>query len=79
MRAVGLSVMGLVAGLVAGILLSELIGIVSYLASGRLVGVRYLPVYLGIAGAVAAPLVHRHGGEACEPTGKHFQRPDARP
>jgi hypothetical protein len=51
--------MGLVAGLVAGILLSELIGIVAYFASGRFVGVRYLPVYLGIAGAVVAPLVHR--------------------
>ena len=59
MRAVGVSVMGLVAGLVAGILLSELIGIVGYLAAGRFVGVRYLPVYLGIVGAVAAPLVHR--------------------
>jgi hypothetical protein len=67
--------MGLVAGLVAGILLSELIGIVGYVASGRLIGVRYLPVYLGIAGAVAAPLVHRHGGEACGPTMKHRHHP----
>jgi hypothetical protein len=58
-RAVGVSVMGLVAGLVAGILLSELIGIVGYVTSGRFIGVRYLPVYLGIAGAVVAPLVHR--------------------
>jgi hypothetical protein len=44
---------------VAGILLSELIGIVGYLAFDRLVGVRFLPIYLGIAGAVAAPLVDR--------------------
>jgi hypothetical protein len=74
-RAVGVSVMGLVAGLVAGILLSELIGIVGYVASGRFVGVRYLPVYLGIAGAVVAPLVHRRGGDAREPTEKHGRRP----
>jgi hypothetical protein len=59
MRGVGVSVMGLVIGLVAGILLSELIGIVGYLAFDRLVGVRFLPIYLGIAGAVAAPLVDR--------------------
>jgi hypothetical protein len=74
MRAVGVSVVGLVVGLVAGILLSELIGIIGYLASGRFVGVRYLPVYLGIAGAVAAPLVHRHGSEAREPISKHRHR-----
>jgi hypothetical protein len=59
MRAVGVSVMGLVVGLVAGILLSEFIGIVGYLAFDRLVGFRYLPIYLGVAGAIAAPLVDR--------------------
>jgi hypothetical protein len=60
MRLVGVSVVGLVTGLVAGILLSEFIGIVGYLAFDRLVGVRYLPLYLGAAGAVAAPFVYRH-------------------
>jgi hypothetical protein len=68
MGALRACVVGLVVGLVAGILLSELIGVVGYLASGRFVGVRYLPVYLGIAGAAVAPLVHRRRRE---PSTKH--------
>jgi hypothetical protein len=59
MKTVSVSVVGLVTGLVAGILLSEFIGIVGYLAFDRLVGVRFLPIYLGVAGAVVAPLVYR--------------------
>ena len=59
MRAVGLSMIGLVAGILAGIVASEVIGIVGYLAFDRLVGIRFLPVYLGILFAAAAPLVDR--------------------
>ena len=59
MKTVSVSVVGLVTGLVAGILLSEFIGIVGYLAFDRLVGVRFLPIYLGVVGAVAAPLLYR--------------------
>jgi hypothetical protein len=50
---------GLVAGILAGIVASEVIGIVGYLAFDRLVGIRFLPVYLGILCAAAAPLVDR--------------------
>ena len=59
MRMVRVSVVGLVVGLVAGILLSEFIGVVGYLAFDRLIGVKFLPLYLGAAGLVAAPLVYR--------------------
>jgi hypothetical protein len=59
MKTVSVGVVGLVTGLVAGILLSEFIGIVGYLAFDRLVGVRFLPLYRGIVGAVVAPLVYR--------------------
>jgi hypothetical protein len=59
MRTVAVTVVGLVTGLVVGILASALIGIVGLLAFDRLVGVRFLPVMVGVAFAAAAPLVDR--------------------
>ena len=44
----------LAGGFVAGILLSEVIGIAGMLLFQRAVGIKYLPVYLAIACAVIA-------------------------
>ncbi len=49
---------GLIAGLVTGIVLSEIIGIIGVVVLSRAVGVKYLPIYLAVAFAVAAPVVH---------------------
>jgi Family of unknown function (DUF5957) len=62
MRTVALAVAGLVAGFVAGIVVSEVVGIVGVLAFDRAVGIRYLPIGLAVAGAVAAPLAVRRSG-----------------
>jgi hypothetical protein len=52
----------LAAGFAAGILLSEVIGIVGMLVFQQPVGIKYLPVYLAIlsAGAVLVISVARH-------------------
>ncbi len=49
---------GLVAGFLTGIVLSEIIGIIGFLISGQAVGIKYLPIYLAVACAVVAPAVH---------------------
>jgi multisubunit Na+/H+ antiporter MnhE subunit len=50
-------VIGLITGFVAGIVLSEIIGVAGFVLTRRGVGIKYLPIYLAIAFAVAAPLV----------------------
>ena len=57
MKAVVAVVVGSIAGFVAGIVLSEIIGIAGFVLTGRAVGIRYLPIYLALAFAVAAPVV----------------------
>jgi len=57
MKAAVAVVVGLVTGFIAGIVLSEIIGIAGFVLARRAVGVKYLPIYLAIAFAVAAPLV----------------------
>jgi hypothetical protein len=59
MRAVGVTILGIIGGFVAGLVLSDLIGIVGMLVFGTAAGLKFLPVYLALAGAVAAPLLHR--------------------
>jgi hypothetical protein len=59
MKTVGVIALAIVGGLVAGLVLSEIIGIVGMLAFGTAIGFKFLPVYLAIAGAVAAPLLYR--------------------
>lgn len=52
---------GLSTGFLAGIALSELIGVIGVIAFDREVGIKYLPFYLGAAFAIAAHTVdHRH-------------------
>ncbi len=50
----------LLGGVAGGFVLSEMIGIVGYLAMGREVGIRYLPLILPIIGAGVALLVRRN-------------------
>ena len=59
MKTVGVTVVAIVGGLVAGLVLSEVIGIVGMLAFDTAIGFKFLPVYLAVAGAVAAPLLYR--------------------
>jgi hypothetical protein len=59
MRTAGVIVLAVIGGLVAGLVLSEIIGIAGMLVFGTTVGIKFLPVYLAIAGAVAAPLLYQ--------------------
>lgn len=56
MRTLGIGALGALAGLVAGLVLSEVIGIAGFVLAHRAVGVRFLPLYLAAAFAVLAPL-----------------------
>ena len=51
-----ITVFALIAGFVLGIVLSEVIGIVGVLGFGRVVGIKYLPIYLAGLSAIAANL-----------------------
>jgi hypothetical protein len=59
MRTAGVTVLAFVGGLLAGLVLSEIIGIVGMLVFGTAAGFKFLPVYLAIAGGIAAPLLYR--------------------
>jgi len=59
MKTAGVVVLAVVGGLAAGLVLSEIIGIIGILGFGTAAGVKFLPVYLAIACAVAAPLLYR--------------------
>ena len=62
MKIVAWTLAALVCGFIAGIVLSEVIGIVGFLVFHQAVGIRFLPVYLGVISAVvvlAAGLLSR--------------------
>jgi hypothetical protein len=62
MRTAGVAILGLIGGLILGFMLSEAIAIGSYLLFGGapwLRVLRYLPLLLAVAGAVAAPVIAR--------------------
>jgi Family of unknown function (DUF5957) len=67
MKTAGVIVLAAVGGLLAGLMLSEIIGIVGMLVLGTAVGLKFLPVYLAIAGAVAAPLFYRRSRHRTRP------------
>ena len=67
MRTAGVIVVALIGGLLAGLLLSEVIGIIGMLVFGTAVGLKFLPVYLAIAGAAAAPLLYRRSRRRSRP------------
>ena len=52
-----ITLFALIAGFAIGIALSEMIGIVGVLGFGRVVGIKYLPIYLAILFAIVANLV----------------------
>jgi uncharacterized membrane protein len=66
MRITGAVVLGIVCGALAGVALSELVALLGLLLFDRPLGLRFLPVALGVAGGLTAGLVgHRHRtGEA---------------
>lgn len=57
MRHVGAGVTGLVAGFFAGLVLSEIFGIVGFLVLHEAIGFRFLPVVTAAAGALLAVLL----------------------
>jgi hypothetical protein len=57
MRASRVAAIGLVAGFAAGIVLSDLIGVVGVLVFDRHAGIRFLPIYLAVAFAILAPVL----------------------
>jgi hypothetical protein len=59
MRFFAITVIALIAGFLIGITLSEIIGIVGFLGFGRVIGIKYLPVYTAIAFAILANFVDR--------------------
>jgi len=67
MKTAGVAVLAIVGALIAGLVLSEIIGIVGMLAFGTAVGFKFLPVYLAIACAVAVPLLYRRSRRRSRP------------
>ena len=59
MKTAGATVLAVVGGLVAGLVLSEIIGIIGMLVFGTAAGIKFLPAYLALAGAIAAPVLYR--------------------
>jgi hypothetical protein len=59
MKTARLAVLAAVAGFITGIVLSEVIGILGVLLFDRAIGIKYLPVYLALAGAVGLPVLAR--------------------
>jgi hypothetical protein len=68
MKTVVITILALFIGFLIGLQLSEWIGIVGVLGFGRVVGIKYLPIYTAIALAVLAnlvdALVQRNSGKA---------------
>jgi hypothetical protein len=60
MRAFGLACLGLVVGVLGGLAASEVIGIIGVVLFDRQLGIRFLPIVLGVALAVGLPIVD-HG------------------
>jgi hypothetical protein len=59
MKPAGVTALAAIGGLAAGLVLSEIIGIIGVLVFGTAAGIKFLPVYLAIACAVAAPVLYR--------------------
>jgi hypothetical protein len=59
MRTFIMALIGLIAGVVAGLVLSEITGIIGFLLFDSVVGIKFLPIYLAIQFAVVAPILDR--------------------
>jgi|SRR5215216_1632287 len=58
MRTMVAALLGLIGGVIAGVVISEIIGIVGYLVFDSAVGIKFLPIYLAILFAVVALVVN---------------------
>jgi Family of unknown function (DUF5957) len=67
MRTVIVTVLALIGGFLAGIVLSEIIGVVGLLVFEDVVGVRFLPVVTALVAAVAAVIVTLRARRAPRP------------
>ncbi len=56
-RTLLITLLALIGGFAVGVLLSEVIGIVGVLGFGRVVGIKYLPIYLAMVFAIVANLL----------------------
>jgi hypothetical protein len=56
-RTIVAALLGLIGGIVAGLILSEIIGIAGYLLFGSAIGIKFLPIYLAVLFTVVAPAV----------------------
>jgi hypothetical protein len=59
MRFFAITLIALIVGFFIGLTLSEVIGIVGFLGFGRVIRIKYLPVYTAIALAILANFVDR--------------------
>lgn len=57
MRSLIALVVGLAGGFLLGLVLSQVIAIVGLALVSQPVGIKFLPIYLALAGAVIAPLI----------------------
>ena len=55
MRIVIAILLGLVGGFFAGIVISQVIGIIGMLVFQQAIGIKFLPIYTALAGAIIAP------------------------
>jgi len=67
MKTAAMTVLAIIGGLLAGLMLSEIIGIIGMLAFGAAAGIKFLPVYLAIAAAIAAPVLYRRSRHRSRP------------
>ncbi len=59
MRMLIVVLLGLAGGFLAGIVISQIVGIIGVLVFHQTVGIKFLPLYTAIVGAIAAPLIMR--------------------
>ena len=78
MKTAALTVLVIIGGLLAGLVLSEIIGIIGMLVFGTEAGIKYLPLYLAAACAVATPVLYqrcrRRARSAADPRGARRPR-----
>jgi hypothetical protein len=55
-RTLTITLVALVAGFIGGVVLTEIIAVIGYVGFGRLIGIKFLPIYLAVASAIIAPL-----------------------
>jgi hypothetical protein len=67
MRTTAVIALAIIGGLVAGLVLSEIIGIIGMLVFGTAAGIKFLPLYLALAGAIAAPVLYRWSRRRARP------------